>query len=155
MAFVQFHSFARNPVLRLVCFRQEPMSSELNYITELQYISAIIQYKTFFFLLKCKEQIVTLKYSYPFFKNFKQIKYASNKSGAFSLWLSIKNFYFCSRVSPVRPAPAESPQGRKAARVGGCSGATQVAYPFFSFFYGVLEKGLHNKKLIVYFAPLN
>jgi len=31
----------------------------------------------------------------------------------------------------VRPAPAESPQGRKAARVGGCSGATQVAYPLF------------------------
>ena len=42
-----------------------------------------------------------------------------------------KNFYFCRRVSPVRPAPAESPQGRKAARVGGCSGATQVAYPLF------------------------
>jgi len=31
----------------------------------------------------------------------------------------------------VRPAPAEFPQGRKAARVGGCSGATQVAYPLF------------------------
>lgn len=35
------------------------------------------------------------------------------------------------RVSPVRPAPAETPQSRKAARVGGCSGATQVAYPLF------------------------
>ncbi len=42
-----------------------------------------------------------------------------------------KILYFCSRVSPVRPAPAESPQGRKAARVGGRSGATQVAYPLF------------------------
>jgi len=42
-----------------------------------------------------------------------------------------KIFYFCRRVSPVRPAPAEFPQGRKAARVGGCSGATQVAYPLF------------------------
>ena len=42
-----------------------------------------------------------------------------------------KIFYFCRRVSPVRPAPAESPQGRKAARVSGCSGATQVAYPLF------------------------
>ncbi len=42
---------------------------------------------------------------------------------------NVKIFYFCRRVSPVRPAPAESPQGRKAARVGGCSGATQVAYP--------------------------
>ena len=42
-----------------------------------------------------------------------------------------KIFYFCRRVSPVRPAPAEFPQGRKTARVGGCSGATQVAYPLF------------------------
>jgi len=40
----------------------------------------------------------------------------------------------------VRPAPAESPQGRKAARVGGCSGATQVAYPLF-FKKSVLKKG--------------
>ena len=32
--------------------------------------------------------------------------------------------YFCARVSPMRPAPAEPPQGRKAARVCGCSGAT-------------------------------
>ena len=31
----------------------------------------------------------------------------------------------------MRPAPAETPQSRKAARVGGCSGATQVAYPLF------------------------
>lgn len=38
---------------------------------------------------------------------------------------------FLQRVSPVRPAPAEFPQGRKTARVGGCSGAMQVAYPFF------------------------
>ena len=42
-----------------------------------------------------------------------------------------KIFYFCRRVSPVRPAPAEFPQGRKAARVGSCSGAIQVAYPPF------------------------
>jgi len=48
------------------------------------------------------------------------------------VWQEMKNFYFCRRVSPVRPAPTESPQGRKAARVGGCSGATQVAYPLFS-----------------------
>jgi len=38
------------------------------------------------------------------------------------------------RVSHVRPAPTELPQGRKAARVGGCSGAIYVAYPF-SFEY--------------------
>jgi len=34
-----------------------------------------------------------------------------------------KKSYFCAGVSPVRPAPTEIPQGRKAARVGGCSGA--------------------------------
>ena len=38
-------------------------------------------------------------------------------------------------VSPVRPAPAELPQDRKVARVGGCSGAIQVAYPFFYRIY--------------------
>jgi len=38
---------------------------------------------------------------------------------------------FLRRVSPARPAPAEFPQGWKAARAGGCSGAMQVAYPFF------------------------
>ena len=27
--------------------------------------------------------------------------------------------YFCARVSPMRPAPVELPQGRKAARVDG------------------------------------
>jgi len=32
-------------------------------------------------------------------------------------------FYFCARVSPVRPAPVEFPQGLTAARVDGCSGA--------------------------------
>ncbi len=35
------------------------------------------------------------------------------------------------RVSLVRPAPDELPQGGNAARVIGCSGAMQVAYPFF------------------------
>jgi hypothetical protein len=34
-------------------------------------------------------------------------------------------------VSLVRPAPAELPQDRKVARVGSCSGAMQVACPFF------------------------
>jgi hypothetical protein len=38
-------------------------------------------------------------------------------------------------VSLVRPAPAELPQDRKVARVGGCSGAMQVAYPFLSIIY--------------------
>jgi len=46
----------------------------------------------------------------------------------------------------VRPAPAESPQGRKAARVGGCSGATQVAYPLFSKRKGVQKSGEKFKK---------
>ncbi len=41
----------------------------------------------------------------------------------------IQIFLLLQRVSPVRPAPAETPQGRKAARIGGCSGATQIAYP--------------------------
>lgn len=34
-----------------------------------------------------------------------------------------KNTYICSRESRTRPAPSKLPQGRKAARVGGCSGA--------------------------------
>ena len=32
-------------------------------------------------------------------------------------------------VSPVRHAPSELPQGLTAARVLGCSGAMQIAYP--------------------------
>jgi hypothetical protein len=48
----------------------------------------------------------------------------------------IKKCVFLHRVSLVRPAPFELPQGRNAARVKGCSGAIQVAYP--SFFYPVL-----------------
>jgi len=46
----------------------------------------------------------------------------------------------------VRPAPAESPQGRKAARVGGCSGATQVAYPLFSERKSVQKKVMKKFK---------
>ena len=38
-------------------------------------------------------------------------------------------FLLLRRVSPARPAPVEPPQGRKAARVNGRSGAMQVAYP--------------------------
>ena len=34
-----------------------------------------------------------------------------------------KYIYFCRRVSPMRPAPVESPQDLTVARVGGCSGA--------------------------------
>ena len=41
-----------------------------------------------------------------------------------------KNVYLCIRVSHTRPAPIELPQGRKAARVDGCSGAMYSAYPF-------------------------
>ncbi len=41
----------------------------------------------------------------------------------------IKKFLLLRRVSPVRPAPAEFPQGLTAARVGGCSGAMRSAYP--------------------------
>jgi len=56
----------------------------------------------------------------------------------------------------VRPAPAEIPQGRKTARVGGCSGATQVAYPLFLKFCEekVVKKVLHIKKLLLFFAAL-
>ena len=38
-------------------------------------------------------------------------------------------FILLRRVSPARSAPVEPPQGRKAARVDGRSGAMQVAYP--------------------------
>ena len=41
-------------------------------------------------------------------------------------------YYFCARVSPARPAPFELPQGLTAARVLGCSGAMQSAYPLAS-----------------------
>ena len=36
-----------------------------------------------------------------------------------------------SGESRTRPAPSEFPQGRKAARAGGCSGAMCQAFPFF------------------------
>ena len=36
------------------------------------------------------------------------------------------------RVSPARPAPVKLPQGLTAARVDGCSGAMQGAYPLAS-----------------------
>jgi hypothetical protein len=42
----------------------------------------------------------------------------------------------------VQSAPAETPQSRKAARVGGCSGVTQVAYPLFFQF----KKIVNSKK---------
>ena len=42
-----------------------------------------------------------------------------------------KHLYICSWVSLVRPAPTELPQDGNVARVCGCSGAMQVAYPFF------------------------
>ena len=44
-------------------------------------------------------------------------------------WNIVGKYYFCARVSPARPAPFEFPQGLTAARVGGCSGAMQGAYP--------------------------
>jgi len=60
-------------------------------------------------------------------------------------WIIILQFsrYFVLLygVSLIRPAPAELPQDRKIARVGGCSGAMQVAYPFL-FFIG------HSKLII-------
>ena len=38
---------------------------------------------------------------------------------------------YLHRESLTRPAPSESPQGRNAARVGGCSGAMLRCFPFF------------------------
>jgi len=43
--------------------------------------------------------------------------------------------YICGGVSLLRPAPPELPQGGNTARVGSCSGAIKVAYPFFIFFF--------------------
>jgi hypothetical protein len=43
-----------------------------------------------------------------------------------------QKYYFCRRVSPARHAPFEFPQGLIAARVEGCSGAMQGAYPLAS-----------------------
>ena len=48
----------------------------------------------------------------------------------FSFYLVQEVFFILlRRVSPARSAPVEPPQGRKAARVNGRSGAMQVAYP--------------------------
>ena len=44
------------------------------------------------------------------------------RNEAYSLYLR--------RASSAQPAPAESPQGGNAARVGGCSGVMWVACPF-------------------------
>jgi len=96
-----------------------------------------------------------------FYQVFRYIcrKVCGNITGCVKIvWREMKNFYFCRRVSPVRPAPAESPQGRKAARVGGCSGATQVAYPLFrrkNVLYlvaKILRKCLVNIKKLLSFA---
>ncbi len=62
----------------------------------------------------------------------RRLEYQMQKKGAwvrYSVWQECNFLYFCRRVSPVRSAPAESPQGRKAARVGSCSDAIQIAYP--------------------------
>jgi len=51
---------------------------------------------------------------------------------------------FLHGVSLVRPAPAELPQDRKVARVGGCSGAMQVAYPLFYTNYRKFRRIITN-----------
>jgi len=49
-----------------------------------------------------------------------------------------------TRASPARPAPSEPRQGRKAAAVGGRSGALRVACPFsFAFF---ADSRLHRER---------
>ncbi len=53
------------------------------------------------------------------------------KFSCHSLQISEKAVLLC-RVSPARPAPFELPQGLTAARVEGCSGAMQGAYPLAS-----------------------
>ena len=45
-------------------------------------------------------------------------------------WTKGKLVVLLHRASLVRPAPAELPQDWKVARVGGCSGAMQIACPF-------------------------
>lgn len=56
----------------------------------------------------------------------------NNKYNCFKIYVLIEAIYFASetknitfaaRASLIRPAPTESPQDRKVARVGGCSGA--------------------------------
>ncbi len=54
------------------------------------------------------------------------------------------------RVSLLRPAPSELPQGGNAARVGGCSGAIEGANPFF-FLCLFLQFGNQSMTII---APL-
>ncbi len=39
------------------------------------------------------------------------------------IWQASEKIVFLQRVSLIRSAPAELPQDRKVARVGGCSGA--------------------------------
>jgi len=57
--------------------------------------------------------------------------YSQKSLPSFFIWDINKFSYLCARVSHIRPAPAKLPQGRKAARVCGCSGAIYQAYPFF------------------------
>jgi hypothetical protein len=49
-------------------------------------------------------------------------------------------FLSLQRVSLIRPAPAELPQVRKEARVGGCSGAICGLPFFFCIFEPTLNK---------------
>jgi hypothetical protein len=45
--------------------------------------------------------------------------------------------YLCGEGKSCTTSSCLIPQGRNAARVGGCSGAMQVAYPFFIELYGI------------------
>jgi len=71
-------------------------------------------------------------------KNETDIQADTNKNALFSkkknfnLLEGIGKFILLqplTRVSPIRPAPVEIPQGLTAARVDGCSGAIWIAYP--------------------------
>ena len=57
---------------------------------------------------------------------------ACNENYDFNLLQIREKTLLLCRVSPTRPAPFELPQGLIAARVKGCSGAMQGAYPLAS-----------------------
>ena len=63
-----------------------------------------------------------------------------------------KKQYLCARfrVSPTRPAPSQFPQVLTEARVRGCSGAMQIAYPFFvPIGYSIFDKA--GTKILFFF----
>ena len=62
--------------------------------------------------------------------------YAVKRKNALFVCRNEKYDYFCTRISPARPAPC-NPPGLDRSKGTMCSGAMQVAYPFVCLFSSV------------------